>query len=971
MEIYGQIEDCLDKDFGPGELPYLLSPYLVVIDMTLQVTRLPLLKQDGAHTRFVKGGVRPGRGSDDLRPPSLQTGQTSIFDILKEGPPPSSDSPSTGLFQTKSDSTAPKKESVANKASLGSFRRIFSPKQKASDSKSSTLELKQAFRTLARLDTGNDNAAERSRRSDSSSLSSATAETWERDLAAQISLPGFKKAYGVAPHQIFGEPGSCTFSEHERETSKQKNTRSDNKKSVITPSDLGGPVGLEHANSPPSPCGYPLPVDPALHPVSGRIYGQPPLEMVPPVNPPRVTKEHLNLLSYPSLSREAIAQLPKELVPNLPIVDHRDFPIHYGQLGPRQFSPGHRNGPLGQGITDDVKTLNRQPSTDHFKDSSKDSRPQSPPLPELRHESTQTSVDDDPKTPDDFLGHSLPDLKYKKNGRIKKYKEDDPMMVELGFLAIAEIYGRQAAIDRFAGPGIIKAATWETQRAIAKEEEELIGLGISSPTSTQSFGDKETRHGRGYSDESYGSKIYTPVTPRSGNMTPQTPKEFQVFYENLYKTVSEDDSCPKKIHGDFGLSSSLPHIHEDDPSAAQSPFSEPHIDVQPTMIPYALEAPGCPPCGRSRKHSRPKIHDIERNADVTSSTGKIQGYFRGCTPDTIRDTRLSMSTKDRRLQVLSQVREITGTRSTYRNPAPGQAKHPNHARQFNDRNLQCIDHKGKCGVCEVACCVYYEAIEASKDAVTAYGKEFAHEVGRSISEACLYADDLTTFLRCAECTQMVCPDCIGLCPIELCRLLVCKGSKRHVTHHLRLGRRSFCLARKEVPPDEQGAPTHIANMRTFDDTFSGEKIYPGKGKLYVRGDSKIFRFQNGKTESLFLQRKNPRRIAWTTLYRRQHKKGISEEVAKKRTRRTVKQQRGIVGASLDVIKERRSQRPEARIAARQEAIKAGKEKKSTAESKKKMEKAKSAAGAARGQAGRMVSKQGAKGAPSKASGKVR
>lgn len=49
-----------------------------------------------------------------------------------------------------------------------------------------------------------------------------------------------------------------------------------------------------------------------------------------------------------------------------------------------------------------------------------------------------------------------------------------------------------------------------------------------------------------------------------------------------------------------------------------------------------------------------------------------------------------------------------------------------------------------------------------------------------------------------------------------------------------------------------------------------------QGKLYVRGDSKIFRFQNGKSESLFLQRKNPRRIAWTVLYRRAHRKGISE-----------------------------------------------------------------------------------------------
>ena len=159
-------------------------------------------------------------------------------------------------------------------------------------------------------------------------------------------------------------------------------------------------------------------------------------------------------------------------------------------------------------------------------------------------------------------------------------------------------------------------------------------------------------------------------------------------------------------------------------------------------------------------------------------------------------------------------------------------------------------------------------------------------------------------------------------------------------------------------------------MRTYDDSFSGQKIYPGKGKLYVRGDSKIFRFQNGKTESLFLQRKNPRKISWTTLYRRQHKKGISEEVAKKRTRRTVKHQRAIVGASLDVIKERRNQRPEARSAARAAALKEGKEKKFAAESKKKAEKAKAAASAARGQVNK-ISKQGAKGAAPKVQASTR
>ena len=97
-----------------------------------------------------------------------------------------------------------------------------------------------------------------------------------------------------------------------------------------------------------------------------------------------------------------------------------------------------------------------------------------------------------------------------------------------------------------------------------------------------------------------------------------------------------------------------------------------------------------------------------------------------------------------------------------------------------------------------------------------------------------------------------------------------------------------------------------------------------------------------------------------------------QEVAKKRSRRTVKQQRGIVGASLDVIKERRSQRPEVRSAARQQAIKDAKEKKAEAESKKKAEKAKSAAKSASGGAtGSKVSKMQSKGAPSKVQAKSR
>ncbi|PCH38894.1 hypothetical protein WOLCODRAFT_29244 [Wolfiporia cocos MD-104 SS10] len=147
-------------------------------------------------------------------------------------------------------------------------------------------------------------------------------------------------------------------------------------------------------------------------------------------------------------------------------------------------------------------------------------------------------------------------------------------------------------------------------------------------------------------------------------------------------------------------------------------------------------------------------------------------------------------------------------------------------------------------------------------------------------------------------------------------------------------------------------------MKTEIDSFSGFRIYPSRGRLFVRGDNKVFRFGTSKNESLFLQRKNPRKIAWTQVYRRMHKKGITEEVAKKRSRKTVKHQRGIVGADLAAIAARRNQSAAARLQARTAAIQKAKAEKKEKESKK--EKAKPAAGRAPASAPR-VSKQQMKG----------
>ncbi|KAG2237914.1 hypothetical protein INT48_002219 [Thamnidium elegans] len=119
-----------------------------------------------------------------------------------------------------------------------------------------------------------------------------------------------------------------------------------------------------------------------------------------------------------------------------------------------------------------------------------------------------------------------------------------------------------------------------------------------------------------------------------------------------------------------------------------------------------------------------------------------------------------------------------------------------------------------------------------------------------------------------------------------------------------------------------------------------------------------FRFISGKACSYFIQRLNPRKIKWTVIYRRLNKKGMQEEFQKKRSRRTVKHERAVVGASWDAIRAKRNQKPDARAAARQAAISKSKDAKKAAAAAKK------AAAPTGSQA--KVSKQGAKGFAPKA-----
>jgi len=146
-------------------------------------------------------------------------------------------------------------------------------------------------------------------------------------------------------------------------------------------------------------------------------------------------------------------------------------------------------------------------------------------------------------------------------------------------------------------------------------------------------------------------------------------------------------------------------------------------------------------------------------------------------------------------------------------------------------------------------------------------------------------------------------------------------------------------------------------------SFSGLRIYPGHGIFFVRADMKSFKFINRKVKSAFRQKANPRKIAWTQLYRRMHKKGTLEEAARKKTRkRAATQMKAVAGASLEVLKAKRNQKPEVRAAAREAALREVKERAKAKQAVKKAAEKTSKAAAPKAPAPKQKAPK-AKGAP--------
>ncbi|KEF61205.1 uncharacterized protein A1O9_02770 [Exophiala aquamarina CBS 119918] len=112
-------------------------------------------------------------------------------------------------------------------------------------------------------------------------------------------------------------------------------------------------------------------------------------------------------------------------------------------------------------------------------------------------------------------------------------------------------------------------------------------------------------------------------------------------------------------------------------------------------------------------------------------------------------------------------------------------RHPNTGNGWYSRNLKCTTcMEDCCPVCKRACCAYKAAVLAlqnHKDNPQAF--KVADDRMHQITTLYPYGKEVPTFLQCTMgdetgCGKMVCPDCCGQCPNEICRDIQCRKCKK-------------------------------------------------------------------------------------------------------------------------------------------------------------------------------------------------
>ena len=95
-------------------------------------------------------------------------------------------------------------------------------------------------------------------------------------------------------------------------------------------------------------------------------------------------------------------------------------------------------------------------------------------------------------------------------------------------------------------------------------------------------------------------------------------------------------------------------------------------------------------------------------------------------------------------------------------------------------------------------------------------------------------------------------------------------------------------------------------------SYTEYKIVPGRGSRFISKDGRTHYFISTKARSLFHQKIKPVKLTWTLAWRAFNKKIKVDDSHKKRTKKTARVQKAVVGMSLDEIKRRKAETREDR-----------------------------------------------------------
>merc|ERR1712127_358727 len=151
-------------------------------------------------------------------------------------------------------------------------------------------------------------------------------------------------------------------------------------------------------------------------------------------------------------------------------------------------------------------------------------------------------------------------------------------------------------------------------------------------------------------------------------------------------------------------------------------------------------------------------------------------------------------------------------------------------------------------------------------------------------------------------------------------------------------------------------------------SFTEYKIIPGRGSRFISKDGRTHYFISTKARSLYHQKIKPVKLTWTTAWRAYNKKTLVTDISKKRSRKTTRIQKAVVGMSIEEIRRKKAETREDRDKAADASAKEIKDRKAKALQAKKGDKSKAKA-APKGGADKAVKNVKAAAAPKGKGGK--